>query len=153
MPELPDILAYIDALQPRIVGRELQRVRIASPFLVRSVDPPLTTVVGRVVRGLRRLGKRIVLGMDGDLFLIVHLMIAGRFRWADGIGRIPGRVGLAAFDFPNGSLLLTEASTQKRASLHLVQGEAALAEHSRGGLEVLDADEEAFRRAIRSENH
>jgi formamidopyrimidine-DNA glycosylase len=167
MPELPDILLYLHALRPRILGRRLETVRLASPFVLRSVDPPLASVHGRRVVGLHRLGKRIAMELDGELFLVVHLMIAGRFRWKEaapdagddarrlGTGRpaIPGKVGLLALDFENGTLLLTEAGTQKRASLHIVAGREALAEHDRGGLEVLDATFEAFDHALRQESH
>lgn len=153
MPELPDIVVYVDALRSRIVGQSLEAVRVGSPFVVRSVDPPLTAAAGRTVTGLRRLGKRIVIGLEPDYYLVIHLMIAGRLRWKRRGAPIPGRVGLAAFDFPNGTLLFTEAGTRRQAALHLVRGEAALAEHDRGGLEVLDAGLEAFRAALRRESH
>ena len=152
MPELPDVVAYIEALEPRVVGEPLEAVRLASPFFVRSFDPPLSAAEGRRVIGLRRLGKRIVLALDGDLFLVLHLMIAGRLRWRQRGVELARRTALAAFDFPGGSLLVTEAGSKKRASLHLVAGEAALAEHDRGGLEVLEADLDAFRRALSAEN-
>lgn len=153
MPELPDIEAYLHAMQPRIVDRPLERIRIASPFLVRSVEPPVDTTEGRVVRQVRRIGKRIVLCMDGDLHLVFHLMIAGRFRWLASGAKLPARIGLGAFDFPTGILALTEAGTKKRASLHLVQGEAELAAHDPGGCEPLDISLEAFEKIVRRENH
>ena len=154
MPELPDIEVYLHALRPRIADRRLEGVRVASPFLVRSVDPPLDAIVGRHVQNLRRLGKRLVVGLEDDLFLVLHLMIAGRLRWApSAFARIPGRVGLAAFDFSNGSLLLTEAGSKRRASLHVVRGEAGLAVLDPGGLEVLTSSRQTFSTALRSENH
>ncbi|MBI4588825.1 MAG: formamidopyrimidine-DNA glycosylase [Candidatus Rokubacteria bacterium] len=153
MPELPDILVYLEALSSRIVGLPLERVRLSSPFVLRSVDPPLEAAVGRTVVGLRRLGKRIVIALDGELFLIVHLMIAGRLRWKPAGSKIPGKVGLAAFDFPSGTLLLTEAGSTRRASLHLVRGERALREYDPGGLEALEVDLPAFRAALTRENH
>ena len=153
MPELPDIVTYIDALRPRVVGQPLQRLRLASPFLLRTVDPPITAVEGRQVEEIRRLGKRIVWCLSDDLFLVFHLMIAGRFRWERRGAKPPGKIGLAAFDFPTGTLLMTEASPKKRAALHVVQGEVALAAHDPGGIEVLDADEAAFGAALRRENH
>lgn len=153
MPELPDILLYLHALEPRIAGQPLDRIRLASPFLVRSVDPPISAAEGRTVRSLRRLGKRIVLGLDGNLYLVLHLMIAGRLRWRERGAAIPGKVGLAAFDFPAGSAILTEAGSRRQASLHLVSGEAALTVHDPGGLDVLEVDRETFARALRAENH
>jgi formamidopyrimidine-DNA glycosylase len=200
MPELPDITVYIEALRARIAGVRIKGIRLGSPFLLRSVEPPLSASQGRRVTGLRRLGKRIVIDLEGDLHLVLHLMIAGRLHWAvrkagaargrngeadrDGAagkggirgktaatirgstagkrgggspekpGKIPyGKRGLAAFDFESGTLALTEAGTRKRASLHLVAGEAGLARHDRGGLEVLDADREAFARALTRERH
>lgn len=153
MPELPNILVYIRALEPRIAGQVLERVRLASPFLLRSVDPPLDAVVGRPVVRLRRLGKRIVLVFPQELFLILHLMIAGCLHWKATGARIPGKIGLAAFDFASGTLLLTEAGSTRRASLHLARGEAALREHDAGGLEVLAADVTAFGAAIMRERH
>src|SRR5512144_2132945 len=127
MPELPDIVTYIDALRPRVLGQPLQRARVASPFLLRTVDPPITAAEGKPVEDIRRLGKRIVLCLSDDLFLVFHLMIAGRLRWERRGAKPPGKIGLAAFDFPTGTLLLTEASPRKRASLHLVRGDAGLA--------------------------
>jgi formamidopyrimidine-DNA glycosylase len=153
MPELPDIVIYLDALRPRTLGQRLEAVRIGSPFVVRTVDPPIAAAVGRVVTELRRLGKRIVIGLEPDLYLVIHLMIAGRLRWKRRGAPIPGRIGLAAFDFPSGTVLFTEAGTRRRAALHLVRGQAALAEHDPGGLEVLEADAAAFRAALRRENH
>ena len=153
MPELPDIVAYLDALTPRILGARLERVRVLSPFVLRSVDPPLAAATGRTVTGLRRLGKRIVIGLEGELFLVLHLMIAGRLHWKPAGARPPGRIGLAAFDFASGTLLMTEAGTKRRAAVHLVRGEDALGEHDPGGLEVLDADLGAFRAALAQENH
>jgi formamidopyrimidine-DNA glycosylase len=153
MPELPNILVYLAALEPRIVGERLERVRLASPFLLRSVEPPLDAVVGREVVGLRRIGKRIVLAFPGEVFLLIHLMIAGRLHWKAVGAKIPGKIGLAAFDFPRGTLTLTEAGTKRRASLHLARGEAALRAHDPGGLEVLEADPGAFARAVRGERH
>jgi len=153
MPELPDIVVYLDALRPRIAGQVLQRARLASPFLLRSVDPPLDEAQGKRVLNLRRLGKRIVWVMEADLFLVFHLMIAGRLHWKEAGAKVPGKVGLAAFDFPAGSLVLTEAGTKKRAALYVVRGEAALQAHNSGGLEVLEADEAAFRAALMRENH
>lgn len=153
MPELPDILVYLEALQSRIVGKTLQKIRVKSPFLLRTADPPITEAEGKSVQSLRRLGKRIVFELDSELFLILHLMIAGRLLWKASAAKLPGRIGLAAFDFDSGTLILTEAGTKRRASLHLVRGEAALAQHQPGGLEVLDADLSAFQTALRRENH
>jgi len=153
MPELPDLTIYLEQLAPRIVGRPLERVRLAHPFLLRSVTPGVREVEGRRVTGLRRLGKRIVIALEDELFLVFHLMIAGRFRWRPPGAKVPGRLGLAAFDFPDGTLVLTEAGTKKRASLHVVRGEAALAAHDPGGLEVLEADRAAFAAVLRRRNH
>lgn len=153
MPELPDIELYLHCLRPRVVGERLTAVRLASPFLLRSVEPPLAAAIGRQVLELRRLGKRIVLALEDELFLVLHLMIAGRLGWAAPGARIPGRWGLAAFDFGSGTLLLSEAGTKKRASLHLVRGEAALAEHDPGGLEPLGASFDEFCAALRRETH
>jgi len=153
MPELPDITIYLDALQPRIVGQPLERARITSPSLLRTVDPPLAAAEGRKVVGLRRIGKRIVWEMEGGIFLVFHLMIAGRFKWRPRGTSPPARVGLASFDFPRGTLLLTEASPKHRASLHVVEGEAGLAAHDPGGLDVLAADLDAFRSRLQSESH
>jgi formamidopyrimidine-DNA glycosylase len=153
LPELPDIELYLHALRQRIVGHTLEQIRLASPFLVRSVDPPIEQASGRRVVALRRLGKRLVWQLDGELFLIVHLMIAGRFKWVDRGAKVPRKVGLAAFDFDNGSLILTEAGSQRRASLYLVRGETDVAAHDPGGLEVLTSSAEEFGRALTIENH
>ena len=152
MPELPDVVAYVAALEPRVVGRRLEAVRLKSPFLLRSVDPPLREAGGKKVLAVRRIGKRIVLALEGDLFLVLHLMIAGRLHWKKRGAKLGGKVNLAAFDFPDGTLLLTEASQKRRASLHLVRGERALTEFDRGGLEVLEAELSAFREALAREN-
>src|SRR5262247_3780740 len=148
MPELPDVAVYIEALEARIMGATLARVRLASPFLLRSVDPPITTATGRRVIGLRRLGKRIVIGLEGDLFLMLHLMIAGRLHWKAAGAKLAGKIGLAAFDFSSGTLVLTEAGSKRRAALYLVRGEAGLREHDPGGLEVLDTDGATFHAAL-----
>ena len=153
MPELPDVELYLAALRTRIVGRVLERVRLATPFLLRTVEPSLDSAVGRYVVGVRRIGKRIVWVVEGDLFLVFHLMIAGRFKWRDRGAGVARRIGLAAFDFDHGTLLLTEASTRKRASLHVVLGEQALAALNPGGIEVLETGLEAFSDALQKENH
>jgi formamidopyrimidine-DNA glycosylase len=153
MPELPDIVIYIERLRPIVQGQELKQMRLTSPFLLRTVEPPLADAFGCTVIGLRRLGKRIVLALEPDLFLVLHLMIAGRLHWKARGAKLPGKVGLAAFDFPNGTLLLTEAGSKRRAALHLVRGEEALAAHDPGGLEVLEASEGQFRAALLHENH
>lgn len=153
MPELPDITLYLEALQPRIVGQQLERARIVSPSLLRTVDPPLSAAEGRRVVRLRRLGKRIVWEMEASIFLVFHLMIAGRFKWRPEGTKSPAKVGLASFDFPSGTLLLTEASSKKRASLYVVAGEAALAAHDPGGLDVLAAHVAAFRTRLQSQSH
>ncbi len=153
MPELPDVVVYIEALKARILGQQLEGVRLASPFVVRSVSPPMPAISGQVVRGLRRLGKQIVLEFDQELFLIIHLMVAGRFQWKERLARIPGKLGLAAFDFPTGTLLLTEAGSKKRASLNLVRGENALEAFDRRALEVLESSVEDFQSVLSSENH
>jgi len=153
LPELPDIALYLDALRPRVVGQPLAGLRITSPFVLRSADPPASELVGRVVTGVRRLGKRIVFALDGAYFVVLHLMIAGRLHWKPAGASIPRRAGLAAFDFPNGTLLLTEAGTKHRASLHLVRGEPALAAHDPGGLDVLAATLEQFRGALTAASH
>jgi len=153
MPELPDIVVTLEALDRRVTGRTLKGVRLASPFLLRSVDPPLAAIRERPVLGLKRLGKQIVFKLEGGLFLVLHLMIAGRLRWRELGAKIPGRIGLAAFDFSGGSLLLTEAGTKKRASLHVVRGEEDLAEFDRAGLEVLESSPEEFAAALRRESH
>jgi formamidopyrimidine-DNA glycosylase len=153
MPELPDVTVYIEALEARIAGATLQRIRLASPFLLRSVDPPIGEVTNRRVTGLSRLGKRIVIGLESDLFVVIHLMIAGRLHWKPAGAKLPGKMGLAAFDFSTGTLILTEAGTKRRAALYLVRGEARLHEHDPGGLEVMDADAAAFHAALTRENH
>ena len=152
MPELPDIVVYIEALEERIAGRTLERVRVVSPMLLRTFDPPLPSCEGLGVRSLRRLGKRIAIGLDGDLWLVLHLMIAGRLHWRKPGAKPPARRGLAAFDFSGGTLVLTEAGSKKRASLHVVRGEAALQRLHRGGLEILEASLGQFRDAIRARN-
>lgn len=153
MPELPDIELYLHALRTRILNRRLERVRLASPFLVRSIDPPIDHADGTTIVELRRLGKRLVWQLEGDLFIVIHLMIAGRFRWLDSGAKIPGKVGLAAFDFEHGSLVLTEAGSKRRASLYLVRGERELASHDPGGLEVLTSSTAKFGEALTRENH
>jgi formamidopyrimidine-DNA glycosylase len=153
MPEIPDVVVYLEALSARVLGQTLERIRLASPFVLRTVDPALSEAAGKSVRALQRLGKRLVFSLDNDVHVIVHLMIAGRLHWKERGARIPGKVGLAAFDFSSGTLTLTEAGSKKRASLHLVRGAETLAAHHRGGLEVLDADEPAFRAALLRENH
>jgi len=153
MPELPDIAAYITALEPRIVSRRLQRVRLASPFLLRTTQPPLDHVNGCMVAQLRRIGKRIAIGLEGDLWLVLHLMIAGRLHWRASDAKLGGRQNLAAFDFPNGSLVLTEAGSKRRASLHLVSGTQSLAPLDAGGLDILTADLNSFRAELTAENH
>ena len=153
MPELPDIELYLHALESRIVGRPLEKIRIASPFLVRSYEPPIDRVNGRKVLRLQRLGKRLVWELEEDLFVIIHLMIAGRFRFLAPGAKVPAKVGLAAFDFDTGSLILTEAGSKRRASLYLVRGRAELALHDPGGLEVLTSTVEQFGHALTRENH
>jgi formamidopyrimidine-DNA glycosylase len=153
VPELPDVTLYLECLEPRIGGRVLERVRIGGPSLLRSVDPPLSEAHGRRVVSLRRLGKRIVIGLEAELFLVLHLMIAGRLRWRPPEAALPRHLELAAFDFDAGTLLLGEAGTKKRASLHLVRGEQALRAHDPGGLEVLEAPASAFRERLLSARH
>jgi formamidopyrimidine-DNA glycosylase len=152
MPELPDISAYLAALEERIIGQPLEHVRIASVFLLRTAQPPITDAIGHRVRKLRRIGKRIAMGLDNDLWLVLHLMIAGRLHWRGQGAKLTGRNNLAAFDFPNGSLVLTEAGTKRRASLHVLQGEAALAAADPGGIDVFAGDLAAFRAAMTAEN-
>ena len=153
MPELPDIVVYIEHLDRLLKGQTLRKIRISSPFVLRSWDPPLETAENRGVVSLRRMGKRIVFCLEDDIFVLIHLMVAGRLRWRPPGAEIPGKVGLAAFDFPAGTLLVTEAGTKKRASLHLARGEPALRKLDPGGLEVLEADLESFSRALHSETH
>jgi formamidopyrimidine-DNA glycosylase len=152
MPELPDIAAYISALEPRIVAQPIERVRMASPFLLRTAQPPVTNAEGRVVRELRRIGKRIAIGVEGDLWLVLHLMIAGRLHWRPRGAKLAGRQSLAAFDFPSGSLVLTEAGTTHRASLHVLTGEEGLRSVDPGGIEVFTSDLSSFRAALTAEN-
>src|SRR5580700_731356 len=153
MPELPDISAYITALESRIVDQPMTRIRLASPFLLRTVEPPLASAEGRTVEKLRRVGKRIAIGMEGDLWLVLHLMIAGRLHWRSSNVKLAGRQNLAAFDFPNGSLVLTEAGAKRRASLHLVSGEASLNPFDAGGIDVFESDLDSFRAVLSAENH
>jgi formamidopyrimidine-DNA glycosylase len=153
MPELPDIVVYVERLAERITGGELKRVRLASPFLLRTVEPPLSAVEGARVRTVRRVGKRIAIGFDRELFVVIHLMVAGRLHWRGTDAKLPGRAGLAAFDFATGTLLLTEAGRKRRAALHVVRGEAGLDVLQRGGLEVLDADLASFHAALERESH
>jgi len=153
VPELPDITIYMEALEARIRGATLERVRLASPFVLRSFDPPIVDANGRVVTGLRRVGKRIVIALEGDLFLVIHLMIAGRLHWKAAGAKLPGKVGLAAFDFSTGTLTLTEAGTKKRAAIHLLKGDQALADLDPGGLEPLACTAEDLSAAITRENH
>jgi formamidopyrimidine-DNA glycosylase len=153
MPELPDLTVYLDFLESHIVGDTLLRIRVASPFVLRTADPPLKAVEGKRVLGTRRLGKRLIWELEDELFVIIHLMIAGRFRWREAGAPITAKIGLAAFDFASGTLLLTEASPKKRASIHLIRGEAVLAEFDRGGLEVFDADLDQFRKRLLIGNH
>ena len=152
MPELPDIAAYITALEARILGQTLERVRLASVFLLRTVDPPLESVEGRTVVALRRVGKRVCIGVEGDLWLVLHLMIAGRLHWKPPLAKLAGRNALAAFDFPNGSLTLTEAGSKRRASLHVVRGEEGLRSADPGGIEIFATDLDGFRAALTEEN-
>jgi formamidopyrimidine-DNA glycosylase len=152
MPELPDIAAYISALEPRIVGQPIKRVRLASPFLLRTVEPAIADGEGRIVRQLRRIGKRIAIGVEGDLWLVLHLMIAGRLHWRTPEAKLSGRQSLAAFDFPDGSLVLTEAGTKRRASLHVVAGEEGLRSVDPGGIDIFASDLASFRAALTAEN-
>jgi len=153
MPELPDIAAYLTALEPRIVGQPLEHLRLNSAFLLRTAQPPLASVEGRLVRKLRRIGKRIVLGLEKDLWLALHLMIAGRLHWHASAAKLAGRRSLAAFDFPDGSLVLTEAGTKHRASLHVLQGEESLRSIDPGGIDIFSSDLDSFRAVLAAENH
>jgi len=153
MPELPDILLYLHALRPRVVGRRVSAVRLVSAFLLRSIDPPLASVEGRIVTDLHRLGKRVVFELERELFLVFHLMIAGRFRWRPAGASVPGKVGLMALDFDAGTLIMTEAGPKRQASLYVVQGREALERHNPGGLEVLNIDLATFVEALRRDNH
>ena len=153
MPELPDILLYLHALRPRIVGQRITGVRLVSPFLLRSIDPPLASIEGRRVTDLHRIGKRVVIEMEGELFLVIHLMIAGRFRWKPAGAPVPGKIGLLAIDFENATLVMTEAGTKRQASLYVVQGREALARHDPGGIDVMNIDLPTFVEALQRENH
>ena len=153
MPELPDVSVYVEALQQRLLGQPLLELRLASPFVLRTFDPPPSELHGKTVQSIRRLGKRIVFELDGELFLIVHLMIAGRFRWLVPGAKVPGKLGLAALDFPNGTLVLTEAGSKKRASMHIVRGAEAVRAHDPGGIEPLEATLEEFAAALTRERH
>src|SRR5256885_2381547 len=153
MPELPDVTVYLEALAARVNGRKLLGVRLASPFVLRTFDPAPARASGKKVLGLRRVGKRLVLELEGDLFLVLHLMIAGRLRWLEAGAKIPGKVGLAAFDFDSGTVVLTEVASKKRASIHLLRGEEAVREMDRGGIEPLEATLASFREALLRENH
>jgi formamidopyrimidine-DNA glycosylase len=153
MPELPDITLYIEALSARVLGQPLERLRIGNPFLVRTIEPAPAELAGRTVTGLRRIGKRIVFELSGDIFVVVHLMIAGRLRWKDKGAAIPGKVGLAAFDFPQGTVIFTEQGSKRQASIHIVRGAAALEALDPRGLEVMTADRPAFAERLRRENH
>jgi formamidopyrimidine-DNA glycosylase len=153
MPELPDIVVYLENLESRIQGRTLERVRLLNPFVLRTAIPPIASAEGRKVLGLRRLGKRIVIGLEGDLFLVLHLMVAGRLRWLEGKARLPGKIALAAFEFDSGTLVFTEAGTKRRASIHLVQGETAVKALHAGGMEVLESGQAAFSQRLKAENH
>jgi formamidopyrimidine-DNA glycosylase len=153
MPELPDVELYIGTLTPRILRQPLEQLRIGNPFIVRTIDPPPAALAGRIVVDVRRMGKRIVIGLSGDLFIVLHLMIAGRLRWRDRGAAIPGKVGLAAFDFPTGTAILTEAGSRRQASIHLVQGSGAVAAMNPGGLEIAEATLEEFSARLREENH
>ena len=153
MPELPDIVVYIEHLEAGLIGQTLERARLMNPFVLRSVTPPLASAQGRKVVGVRRIGKRIVIALEGELFLVLHLMIAGRLRWLGANAKLPGRITLAAFEFPSGTLVFTEAGTKRRASIHLVEGEAALAAMDPGGLDVLVAGLQEFAGRVKGENH
>ena len=153
MPELPDVTVYLEALRARILGARLAGLRLANPFVLRSVDPPPAEVAGRAVIDLRRVGKRVAIALEEERFVVIHLMIAGRLHWKPAGARLPGKIGLAALDFSTGTLTLTEAGSKRRAALHLVRGEAALAEHDPGGIEPLEADVAAFRAALTRESH
>jgi formamidopyrimidine-DNA glycosylase len=153
VPELPDVAVYVEALRDRLAGQPLEQVRLGSPFLLRSVEPPLSAFPGRRVEAVSRMGKRIVLAFEGDHLLVIHLMIAGRLHWKPAGAKLPGKVGLAALDFPHGTLTLTEAGSKRRASLHAFAGRAGLAALDRGGIEPLEASADAFREALRRENH
>ncbi len=152
MPELPDLTIYLESIQARIGGHRLENIRLGNPFILRTVNPPLSAAAGKSVLGIARIGKRMVIELEGDLFIVIHLMIAGRFHWKKPKTKLPGKVAHAAFDFTHGTLLLTEASTKKRASMHIVRGRQSLAQFDRGGLEVLDSTGDSFRAALLREN-
>jgi formamidopyrimidine-DNA glycosylase len=153
VPELPDIAVYLEALSARVLSHTLLKLRLASPFILRTVDPAPADLAGRQVTSLRRLGKRIVFGFEDELFLVIHLMIAGRFKWLGPGAKVPGKIGLAAFDFDNGTLVLTEAGSKRRASIHILRGEAALQAHDPGGIEPLEMSLDEFRAALTKERH
>ncbi len=153
MPELPDVTVYVESIASRITGQPLERVRFGNPFVLRTVDPPASDLAGKHVTAVHRLGKRIVIQLESDLFIIIHLMIAGRFKWLPAGAKLPGKMGMAAFDFPNGTLLLTEAGSKRRASIHLVRGEAAVRAHDPGGIEPLDITFDEFSEALTRERH
>jgi formamidopyrimidine-DNA glycosylase len=153
MPELPNVAVYVERLEALAVGRRLEALRLANPFILRTVDPPISEAVGRTIRAVRRIGKRIVLQLDNDVFIVVHLMIAGRLKWRPKDEKPPGRITLAVFELPDANLVFTEAGTKRRASLHLVRGEAALAQFERGGLEVLGTDLDTFAKTLVRQNH
>jgi len=153
MPELPDVTVYVEALRERLIGQSLTRLRVASPFILRTVEPAASQLEGKRVRQVRRVGKRIVIALEDDLFIVIHLMIAGRFKWLPSGAKIPAKLGLAAFDFPNGTLLLTEAGSKRRASLHIVRSEDAVRALDPGGVEVLETDLETFRSLLTRERH
>jgi formamidopyrimidine-DNA glycosylase len=153
MPELPDVTVYVEALERRLVGQTLEKVRLANPFVLRTVDPAPADLAGKRALGVRRMGKRIVFALEDDLFIVIHLMIAGRFRWLAAGAKVPGKLGLAAFDLSNGTLVLTEAGSKRRASIHILRGAEAVAAHDPGGLEVLEAPFEAFRANLTQGRH
>jgi formamidopyrimidine-DNA glycosylase len=153
MPELPDVTVYVEAIAKRVIDQPLLKLRLGNPFVLRTVDPPPSDLTGKRVIDVRRLGKRIVIGLESDLFIVIHLMIAGRFRWLTAGAKIPGKLGLAAFDFPNGTLLLTEAGSKRRASIHIVHGEKTLGAHDPGGIEPLDVTLDDFHAALTRERH
>ncbi len=153
MPELPDVTVYVEALRARLLGRRLVKFRVVSPFVLRTVQPAPDEIVGKNVRGIRRIGKRIVFELDDELFIVIHLMIAGRFKWLAPGAKVPGKLGLAALDFDNGTLVLTEAGSKRRASIHLVRGESAVKALDPGGMEIFEATLEQFRDALRRERH
>ena len=153
MPELPDVVVYIEALERRVIGQPVERIRVANPFVLRTAVPPIASAEGKRVLGLRRIGKRIVLALEGELFLVLHLMVAGRLRWLASNAKPPGRLTLATFEFPDGQLVFAEAGTKRRASLHLVHGEQAIAAMDPGGLDVMNTDLAAFAARLESENH